>query len=48
MAAVRGQMRLPTFSGVTNSDHIVASPPRMSFCCSGVSLAVAPSNGSTA
>ena len=29
IAAVRGQMRESTISGVVNSDHMVASPPRM-------------------
>ena len=48
MAAVRGQMRLSTFSGVTYSDHMVASPPRMRLLWSLVSVVRPSPSGSAA
>ncbi len=38
MAAVRGQMRESTFSGLTNSVHMQTSPPRMRDFSAGVRL----------
>ena len=42
IAARRGHIRDSIVSGVTNSDHMQASPPRMRFCSSAESAAAAP------
>ncbi len=48
IAAVRGQMRESTISAVVNSDHIVASPPRMRARSASGSWSTPLSQGSTA
>src|ERR1017187_9251809 len=48
IAALRGQILESMFSGVTHSDHMQASPPRMRLFSSGFSEAAAPLIGSTA
>ncbi len=48
MAAVRGQIRESIVSGVTHSDHMQASPPRIRFWASAGRLAASFPIGSTA
>ena len=46
IAAVRGQIRESTFSAVTYSLHMHASPPSTRFFSSGLRFAPAPPSGS--